>query len=87
MKKEIDLEKCPTLASWIGDKEGLLNAYLGDLQRTLPDLLAAQDYFEGLEKSDENEAIGRAARVMGCIAYDMKKISKEVFDSKSGKEL
>lgn len=81
MKKEIDLEKCPTLANWIGDKEGLLNAYLGDLQRTLPGLLAVQDNFDRRERTDEFESIGHAARVMGCIAYDMKKISEELFNS------
>lgn len=81
MKKQIDLEKCPELANWIGDKDGLLNAYIVALQRTLPDLLSAQHNLEGCDPPDDFEAIGHAARVMGSIASDMKKISNELFKS------
>lgn len=81
MKNQIDLEKCPTLANWIGDKDGMLNAYLGDLQKTLPDLLSAQHNLEGCDPSEDFDALGHAARVMGSIASDMKKISNELFKS------
>lgn len=81
MEKQIDLEKCPELTNWIGDKDGLLNAYIVTLQRTLPDLLSVQQNLEGCDPPDDFEAIGHAARVMGSIASDMKKISNELFKS------
>ena len=77
--KTINLKECPRLASWIEDNEGLLCSYLRDIQRVIPGLLAAQDNLDGEDRSDDFEAVGHAARVLGCIANDMAVIRKELF--------
>lgn len=75
--KSIDLGKCPKLDRWIGDKEGLLAAYVNDMQRVIPQLLAAQ---AGMEAATPDfEAVGHAARVLGCLAADMDTIQRELY--------
>ena len=77
--KTVNLKECPKLASWIEDEEGLLKAYINEMQCTIPALLSVQANMEGREPSDEFKAIGRAARLLGCLANDMAVIRKELF--------
>ena len=77
--KTVNLKECPKLASWIEDEEGLLGAYINEMQCTIPALLSIQANMEGSEPSEEFKAIGRAARLLGCLANDMAVLRKELF--------
>lgn len=79
MMKTVNLKECPRLASWIEDREGLLCNYLKDIQRVIPGLLAAQANMDHGDPSEDFNAVGHAARVLGCIANDMDAIRKELF--------
>ena len=76
--KTIDLKGCPMLTNWIESEEGYLCNYLLDMQRVIPDLLAAQANLS--PEQEEFEAVGHAARVLGCLAHDMEVIRKEIFE-------
>lgn len=79
MVKSIDLGKCPKLDRWIGDKDGLLAAYVKDMQRVIPQLLAAQANMDTGNPTPDFEAVGHAARVLGCLAADMDTIQRELY--------
>ena len=79
MVKSSDLGKCPKLDNWIGEQEGLLAAYVKDMQRVIPQLLSAQANMETDEHDADFEAVGHAARVLGCLASDMATIQKELY--------
>lgn len=77
--KTVNLQECPRLASWIENREGFLSAYIDELRKAIPRLLAVQANMEGPEPSEDFKATGDAARLMGCLANDLDIIHREIF--------